>query len=68
MNIVVLAGGISNEREVAICSGIEIWKAVNDLGHNAILINVSSDINSNIDFTKKGNFIKNSISIDVFLG
>ena len=68
MNIVVLAGGISNEREVSICSGIEIWKAVNDLGHNAILINVSSDINSNIDFTKKGNFIKNSISKDVFLG
>ena len=30
MNIVVLAGGISNEREVSICSGIEIWKAVND--------------------------------------
>lgn len=40
MDIVVLAGGISTERDVSLSSGRMIYKAVKKLGHNAILLDV----------------------------
>lgn len=38
MNIVVLAGGISTEREVSLSSGTKVCEALNALGHNAVLV------------------------------
>ena len=40
MNIAVLAGGISTEREVSIVSGTGVCKALREKGHRAILIDV----------------------------
>lgn len=40
MNIVVLAGGISTEREVSIVTGTKVCKALRELGHNAAIIDV----------------------------
>ncbi len=40
MNIVVLAGGISTEREISIVSGTGICKALRERGHRAILMDV----------------------------
>ena len=38
MKIVVLAGGISTERTVSLCSGAGICKALRSVGHQAILV------------------------------
>jgi len=40
MNIVVLAGGISTERDVSIVSGTGVCKALRSKSHNAILLDV----------------------------
>lgn len=40
MNIVVLAGGISTERDVSIVSGIGVCKALRSKSHHAILLDV----------------------------
>ncbi len=40
MNIVVLCGGISTEREISIVSGTGVCKALRSLGHKAILLDV----------------------------
>ena len=40
MNIVVLAGGISTERDVSLSSGTMIYRALKERGHNAILLDV----------------------------
>lgn len=40
MNIVVLAGGISTERDVSIVSGTDVCKALRSKGHHAILMDV----------------------------
>ncbi len=40
MNIVVLAGGISTERDVSLVSGKMIYTALKEKGHNAILLDV----------------------------
>ncbi|MGN0431157.1 MAG: D-alanine--D-alanine ligase [Lachnospiraceae bacterium] len=40
MNIVVLAGGISTERDVSLSSGKMIYRAVKKNGHKAILLDV----------------------------
>ncbi len=40
MNIVVLAGGTSTEREISIVSGTQVTKALRSLGHHAILTGV----------------------------
>ena len=40
MNIVVLAGGISTEREISIVSGTMVCKALREGGHRAILVDV----------------------------
>lgn len=46
MKIVVLAGGISTEREVSIVSGTGICKALRERGHQAILVDVYMGIES----------------------
>ncbi|SDB33450.1 D-alanine--D-alanine ligase family protein [Eubacterium oxidoreducens] len=40
MNIVVLAGGLSTERDVSLISGTNIAKALRRNGHNALLLDV----------------------------
>ncbi len=40
MNIVVLCGGLSNEREVSICSGTCVTNALREKGHKAILVDL----------------------------
>lgn len=40
MNIVVLSGGISSEREISIVSGIKVCEALREKGHCAILLDV----------------------------
>ena len=40
MNIVVLAGGLSNERDVSICTGEMVCNALKDRGHNAVLVDL----------------------------
>lgn len=40
MKIVVLAGGISTERDVSLSSGSEIYKALKRKGHQVILIDL----------------------------
>lgn len=57
MNIVVLAGGISTERDVSLISGKGIYRAVKSKGHNAILLDVflgyeGEDIESIFDIEK----------------
>lgn len=50
MNIVVLAGGCSTEREVSIVSGLNVCKALRSRGHRAILTDVffEADINGEL--------------------
>ena len=40
MNIVVLAGGISTEREVSLSSGSMVYKALKQKGHHVVLLDV----------------------------
>jgi len=40
MKIVVLAGGISTERDVSLCTGTMIYKALRNRGHKAVLLDV----------------------------
>lgn len=40
MNIVVLAGGTSTERDVSLVSGAQIYKALRENGHKALLLDV----------------------------
>jgi D-alanine-D-alanine ligase len=40
MKIVVLAGGISTERDVSLCSGRNIYQALKENGHQVILVDV----------------------------
>ncbi len=40
MKIVVLAGGISTERDVSLSSGSLIYKALKERGHQAVLLDV----------------------------
>jgi D-alanine-D-alanine ligase len=44
MNIVVLCGGLSFERDVSLCTGSLVLKALLNRGHNAILADVIGDI------------------------
>lgn len=38
MNVAVLCGGISTEREISIKSGANVCKALRSIGHNAVLV------------------------------
>ena len=40
MKIVVLAGGISTERDVSLSSGTMIYRALKQRGHKAVLLDV----------------------------
>lgn len=40
MNIVVLCGGLSNERDVSLSSGFNVAKALSDWGHNAVMVDL----------------------------
>lgn len=40
MNIVVLSGGVSTEREVSVVSGTKVCEALREKGHRAILLDV----------------------------
>lgn len=40
MNITVLAGGISTERDVSLVSGMGVYKALKEKGHNVVLMDV----------------------------
>ncbi len=40
MNIVVLCGGLSNERDVSIVSGLRVTGALRELGHRAVPVDV----------------------------
>ena len=40
MKIVVLAGGISTERDVSLSSGTMIYRALKERGHQAVLLDV----------------------------
>ena len=40
MNIIVLAGGISTEREVSLSSGSNVYKALKKKGHKVAMVDV----------------------------
>ncbi len=49
MKIVVLAGGLSTERDVSITSGSKVYSALREKGHKAILLDVFMGIEEKID-------------------
>ena len=68
MNIIVLCGGNSTEREVSINSGYNICEALRSKGHNAVLLdaffgtknsNVLQDAQSGYDALKERDAIRN---------
>lgn len=50
MDIVVLAGGLSTERDVSISSGTQVCKALRKRGHYALLLDVFFGTTEDIDF------------------
>ncbi len=68
MNIVVLAGGVSTERDVSLITGTKVYEALKNKGHHVILVDlfmgledmetVPSDI-----FTMDYNWVKNAAGI-----
>lgn len=69
MNIVVLAGGISPERDVSLSSGTKIYKALKEKGHRAILLDVylgyTGDDGENIAavFEKETDWIQGIVAV-----
>lgn len=53
MNIVVLCGGLSNEREVSIASGTGVMNALRRRGHKAILVDLFLGITEPFDDPKE---------------
>jgi D-alanine-D-alanine ligase len=52
MNIIVLSGGLSKERDVSLCTGSMVNKALLLKGHNAVQLDVIGDYDvKNSDFT-----------------
>lgn len=49
MKIVVLAGGTSTERDVSLCSGSMIYRALKKKGHQAVLLDVYLGYDGEID-------------------
>ena len=60
MKIVVLAGGISTERDVSLVSGTGVYNALKKLGHDAVLLDVFMGYKGSIDniFTKDYDWTK----------
>lgn len=48
MKIVVLAGGISTERDVSLSSGCQIYKALKTKGHSVILLDIFLGFNGDV--------------------
>ena len=74
MKVVVLAGGISTERDVSLISGKMIYQAMKRLGHQAVLLDVflgmeRDDIDhifeSDEDFLQESKRFMRSIPISV---
>lgn len=40
MNIVVLAGGVSTERDVSLITGTKVYEALKNKGHHVILVDL----------------------------
>lgn len=61
MKVVVLAGGTSTEREVSLCSGSMIYRALQKKGHDVILLDVYLGYNGDIAdiFEKKTDWAEN---------
>ncbi len=65
MNIVVLSGGLSTERDVSISSGIMVSNALREKGHNVVLLDVfmgyeeSPEVDITSLFEKGYDFTKN---------
>lgn len=53
MNIVVLCGGLSNEREVSIASGTGVMNALRRRGHKAILVDLFLGVTEEFDDPKE---------------
>lgn len=49
MNIIVLAGGLSTERDVSIISGTQVCRALRKRGHRAVLLDVFFGTTEDID-------------------
>lgn len=49
MNIVVLAGGVSTERDVSLVSGKGVYKALKENGHNVVLLDLFFGCDGNIE-------------------
>ena len=67
MNIVVLAGGLSMERDVSIVSGTQVCKALREKGHRAILLDVflgyEGDFNIETIFEEKESLLREEVQI-----
>lgn len=70
MNIVVLAGGLSTERDVSIITGKMVTKALKENGHNVIMLDVytgytqndlSNIFTSGYDFSKEINSVDETL-------
>ena len=66
MDIVVITGGISTEREVSLSTGGRVCKTLNENGHRAILIDAVSDYDVKLDkesiFSERSDGITANIS------
>jgi len=66
MDIVVITGGISTEREVSLSTGGRVCRTLNENGHRAILIDAVSDYDLKLDkefiFSQKNDEITATIS------
>ncbi len=64
MNIVVLCGGVSSEREISLRTSTKVSRALKSNGHNVIMIDVFfgedtlPDFNSEMDFDAKANELR----------
>lgn len=54
MNVLVLAGGLSPERNVSLSSGFKIAQALRDLGHRAALVDVFFGLEDYPGLTREG--------------
>lgn len=65
MNITVLAGGLSGERDVSLTSGLMCAKSLQSLGHNVFLLDVfmGTDIDPDKAFQTKFDYKEQSASI-----
>mgnify|MGYP000416331609 CR=1 FL=1 len=53
MKIVVLAGGISTERDVSLCSGRNIYEALKGNGHDVVLVDFFMPVMDGVEFVRE---------------